>query len=127
MKIALVEDDKWLAELYGDALEDGKHTVNIFTEAGQLMARLEEDRFDLLLLDMFLPDHNGLAILHELRSYGDTKDLPAIIISSVSEDEFSLPKKRWQDYGIKKYLYKPSIKPADIVTAVWNIDKEQVK
>ncbi len=119
-QVLLVEDDSWLADLYKDVLESDKN-CEVFTAqtAGEALQLLDSHKkIDLILLDMFLPDHNGIEFLHEVASYSDINTLPIIILSSIYQHEFSMSDERWRHYGVVKYLYKPQTKPQDLLTSV---------
>lgn len=118
-KILLVEDDVWLSELYGKALErmDGVDVLYA-NSAGSALKALDKESADLLILDIFLDGHNGIELIHELASYSDTRQTPVIILSAVSENDFGMANNRWEQYGVVKYLYKPSTKPSDLINEV---------
>ena len=119
-KILLVEDDTWLSDLYKDVLSaDPSTTVLVAPSAGDALSTLDSHAdIDLILLDMFLPDHNGIEFLHEMASYSDINHLPVIVLSSVYQHDFATSDERWRHYGVVKYLYKPQTKPADLLAAV---------
>lgn len=118
-RILLVEDDKWLAQMYLDALEDNQgFVVDIAGSADRVFELLEEYDYELILLDLFLPVHSGVALLHELASYEDTLIVPVMILSSVSPSEAAIEGSRWQQYGVVDYLYKPQVKPQQLKSRV---------
>lgn len=119
-KILLVEDDLWLAELYQGALQSAGYEVLHSESAGGGLQLLDAhtDSVGLIVLDMFLPDHNGLEFLHEIASYSDCNTIPVLLLSSVSRADFSMPDERWRQYGVRQHLYKPTTKPQDLVVAV---------
>lgn len=119
ISILMVEDDVWLRELYGQALERLKDvSVKYAKSAGAALKILDSQSVDLIILDIFLDSHSGVELLHELASYNDTRLTPVIILSAVSESDFGMSHERWSQYGVVKYLYKPNIKPKDLVKAV---------
>jgi response regulator of citrate/malate metabolism len=120
VKLLLVEDDAWLAELYQTVLSSSK-TCEVLhaTTADAALDLLDQNSdVDLIILDMFLPEHNGIEFLHELASYTDTNTVPVIVLSSVYEHDFKMTEERWKHYGVVKYLYKPETKPKDLVAEV---------
>ena len=119
-QILLVEDDLWLAELYQRVLTEAGYQVLHGASAKQGLQLLDAHAgsITLIILDMFLPDHNGVEFLHEVASYNDCNSIPVMLLSSVSASDFSMSTERWRQYGVQQYLYKPSTKPQDIVVAV---------
>ena len=118
--LLLVEDDVWLAELYRDIfeLEPGCRVLMAGSATAALEVLDENSNIDLIVLDMFLPEHNGVEFLHEMTSYNDINTIPVIILSSVYQHEFGMSKERWRHYGVVEHLYKPETKPKDLVIAV---------
>lgn len=120
VKILLVEDDAWLAELYQTVLElDTNCKVLIAGTAAAALDTLDENPDTaLIVLDMFLPEHNGIEFLHEIASYEDINSIPVIVLSSVYQHDFGMTDERWKHYGVVKYLYKPRTKPDDLLTEI---------
>lgn len=117
-RILLVEDDAWLSELYGDILTRHGCTVHRAETANAALDILNKEAIDILILDMFLPHHNGVELLHEIASYTDTNTVPVIVLSSVYQHDFKMSEERWRHYGVVQYLYKPATKPQRLVAEV---------
>lgn len=115
-RVLLVEDDVWLKEMYQTALG----SVDLITaeSAEAALELLNEQSFNLILLDMFLPEHNGVEFIHELASYEDTADVPIIILSAVAPQDFQINKEQMRHYNIVEYLYKPEVKPHEVAERV---------
>lgn len=117
--LLLIEDDPWLAELYSDVLSELSDShVHHASTAKKAFELLNQHAIDIIILDMFLPDHNGVEFLHEVASYDDSQKIPIIILSAVNEHDFGMSDERWRQYGVVQYLYKPTTKPAQLATAV---------
>lgn len=118
--ILLVEDDAWLKELYENALSDDPSiTVLTAENAETALKKIDEYKnISLIILDIFLPDHSGIELLHELGSYNDTAKIPIIILSSIAQSDFAMNQERWRHYGVVSHLYKPSTKPHQLLTEV---------
>ena len=85
LKILLVEDDKDLLELMEKKLEKSNFKP-IPTETGQqALDYLKSDKPDLILLDILLPDIDGITILNEIANNQRIKDIPVIVLSNLSE------------------------------------------
>lgn len=113
--ILLVEDDVWLRDLYSLGLKRvAGSTVHTAASAPEALEVLDEHTIDLLILDMFLGEFNGIEFLHELKTYTDTLHIPVIILSAVHAHDFAMSEQRWREYNVVKYLYKPDTKPEDL-------------
>lgn len=102
MRILLVEDDVRLAETLAEALSDQRYVVDVVTdgETGWHQAKLLD--YDLLLLDVMLPELDGISLCHRLRSHGYT--LPILMLTAcdtVSDEVTGL------DVGADDYVIKP--------------------
>lgn len=102
--IYVVEDDRNIREIETIALQNSGYAVEAFELAKPFYRRLDERTPDLVLLDVMLPDEDGLDILKKLRSRGDTKKLPILMVTAKSTE---LDKVRGLDMGADDYLAKP--------------------
>lgn len=82
-KILIVEDEFSISNFMKTVLEGDGYTVEVATCAAQGRAALEKMEFSAMLLDLGLPDADGLELLRELRQrYG----LPVIVVSARTEE-----------------------------------------
>jgi len=84
-KILLVEDDKDLSLLVNKKLTDEGFDVAKAETGQEALDFLAKEKPDLVLLDILLPDIDGLTILHEIANSDATKDLPVIILSNLAD------------------------------------------
>ena len=102
MRILLVEDDRMLAEALLLALRDGGHAVDWVSSGQAARSTLPHSEHEVLLLDLGLPDDDGIQLLHDLRTEGYT--LPILILSARDALEERL---RGLDAGAVDYLIMP--------------------
>ncbi|MCI8455219.1 MAG: response regulator transcription factor [Lachnospiraceae bacterium] len=102
--IYTVEDDRNILEIEVFALKNSGHQVEGFVCARDFYERLEIKKPDLVLLDLMLPDEDGLKILEKLRRLPETKRLPVIMVTAKSTE---LDKVKGLDLGADDYLTKP--------------------
>lgn len=102
--IYVVEDDKSIQEIETFALSNVGYRVEGFGCAGDFFAALERELPDLVLLDIMLPDEDGLAIVKKLRSRRDTVLVPVIMITAKTTE---LDKVKGLDIGADDYMTKP--------------------
>lgn len=119
MNVLLVEDDAWLGDMYADVLQRTEgFTVHRAHSAAGALGVLDESQIDVIVLDIFLGEHTGVELLHEIVSYEDINTLPIVILSAVHEHDFAMTDERWQHYGVVKYLYKPQTTPSKLVATL---------
>jgi DNA-binding response OmpR family regulator len=106
--VLLVEPDRLVARTYMEALQTAGHTVQVCATAQSAVFCADEQRPDLLILEIQLVGHSGIELLYELRSYPDWQDLPVVIVTNVPAGEFQ---GSWQllknELGVQSYHYKP--------------------
>ncbi|RQO61148.1 DNA-binding response regulator [Paucibacter sp. KBW04] len=104
MKICLVEDDLVLGRSLQSLLQDGGHEVVWVRRVSDARYWTEEQSFDAVLLDLGLPDGNGLDLLRQLRTA--QKQLPILVITARDSIEDRL---HGLDSGADDYLIKPFV------------------
>ena len=77
-KIYIVEDDKNIAEIEQFALKNAGYSVEIFKNAKDFEEKIKAEYPDLVILDVMLPDRDGLSILRDLRTGAGTAKIPII-------------------------------------------------
>ena len=124
--ILLVEDDAALADVYKIAIRDLKNVdLEVASLGKKAMERIKgiEDgtieKLDLVLLDLSLPDMNGIDILKEIRSNDKTKDIPVFVLSNYEINQIP----ELEQIKPDKFIQKTSINPTQFVEII----KEQLK
>ena len=102
MKILVVEDDADLREIIVRSLEQERYVVSQASTYRFALQKIEDYDYDCILLDIMLPDGNGLDLLDELQSLG--KRVSVIILSAKDSIE---DKVKGLDLGADDYLPKP--------------------
>ena len=102
--IYIVEDDRNIQEIELFALKNSGYHAAGFETAKALFAALEEKLPELILLDIMLPDEDGLSVLRRLRSRADTQRIPVILVTAKATE---LDKVKGLDAGADDYIAKP--------------------
>jgi DNA-binding response OmpR family regulator len=106
-ELLLIEPDAVLARAYTIALQQDGHHVHWRTEAQSAVDILDTNNVDLVILELQLAAHNGVELIHELRSYPDWDNIPVLLHTMVPQDQAVLGEQFWPQLGIAGYLYKP--------------------
>lgn len=99
--IYLVEDDKSIRNLVEYALREKGYEVCGFSDGLNVVEKVKNENVDLLILDIMLPEKDGLSILKEIREFSN---LPIIMLTART-DEFD--KVTGLDLGADDYITKP--------------------
>lgn len=102
--IYCVEDDKSIREIEMYTLQSTGFETKGFEDGHSFFEELKEEKPDLILLDVMLPDEDGISILTKLKKNPDTNDIPVIIASAKGEE---YDKIKGLDTGADDYLAKP--------------------
>lgn len=81
-QIHVVEDDKDIRQVIEFILEEEGYGVKLFPDAASFHASMAESIPDLFLLDVMLPDGNGIDLCREIRTTNKIKDVPIIVMSA---------------------------------------------
>lgn len=113
-RLLLIDDDERLTTMVGDYLR--RHGFAVET-AGSLAAgrdRLAQDSFDALLLDLMLPDGDGLDLTRELRASARTRRMPLLMLTARGEPTDRIV---GLEMGADDYLPKP-FEPRELLARV---------
>ena len=102
--IYIVEDDQNIREIESFALKNSGYTIMDFECAKDFYHQLAEKVPDCILLDIMLPDEDGLEILKKIRSIPDTRKVPIMMITAKTAE---LDKVKGLDLGADDYITKP--------------------
>lgn len=102
--VYIVEDDYAIKELESYALINNDFEVESFEKAKELYSALDEKIPALIILDIMLPDEDGLSILKKLRQIPLYKNVPIIMVTAKTRE---LDTVKGLDMGADDYIAKP--------------------
>ena len=102
--IYIVEDDRNIQEIELFALKNSGYQATGFETAKEFYKALNEKLPELILLDIMLPDEDGLSILKRLRSRADTQKIPVILVTAKTSEIDTV---KGLDGGADDYIAKP--------------------
>ena len=102
--IYLVEDDNSIRELVIYTLQSTGFPAKGFSCAKEFWEAMKEEQPSMALLDIMLPDEDGLTILRKLRDSAQTARLPVIMLTAKGDD---MDKILGLEYGADDYVTKP--------------------
>lgn len=125
MKILLLEDDPLLSKILSKHLSLSYELSSVY-DGDSALEILEEEKFDLLILDSNVPGVTGLELIKELRAYNDTT--PIIMITAYQD---TLHLKKAFTHGCNDYIKKPfELDELDMrianITRTFNIEQNQL-
>lgn len=101
-KIGLAEDDQKIASLIKSGLEEHHYTVTTLPDGLMALYAFQEEKFDLIILDVMMPGMNGIEICRQLRE--SNKEVPILMLTALGSIE---DKVLGLNSGADDYLLKP--------------------
>ncbi|MBI2450865.1 MAG: response regulator [Parcubacteria group bacterium] len=117
MKILIIDDEQPLLKLYSVLLAKEGIEVAFNTEGNLAFQRVKEMKPNLVLLNLMLPKKNGFDVLVEIKKDPETKNIPVIIFSNLSQ---ATDIAKAKDLGAVDYIVKPNVPLAEVITIIKN-------
>ena len=115
-RIMLVEDDPMIAEIYRKKFEVAGFEVACAVNGKEVLKLALEGHFDLILLDMVLPEMSGMDVLRQLKQSGlYDRNLKVFVFSNLSKAEHEAEAKR---NGADGYIGKTDFSPSQLVDEI---------
>lgn len=112
-KILIAEDEKPMARALELKLNNNGFEASAVYDGNQAINALEKDKYDLLLLDLMMPEKDGFAVLEEMKTKNIT--VPVIVSTNLSQEGDI---KRAKDLGAKDYFVKSDTPINEVVEHV---------
>jgi len=116
-KVLVVEDDPFLSDIYNTKLRQTGFDVDLALTGEECLQKLEANKYDLMVLDIVLPQVDGweiLARVKEMRRQGanpNLDDLKIIILSNLGQKEEI---KKGLDLGANGFMIKAHFTPSEV-------------
>ncbi len=119
--ILIIEDDRFIGEMYVRSLKKAGYEVDWMIDGNDGLIAARNKVYDLILLDVMLPERRGSDILEALR--GGTEDLipnsKVIVLTNFEQDEES---RMAMEQHANGYLIKAEITPSKLLTVIKQLD-----
>ena len=121
IKIVFIEDDLPTIDVYEDIFKDAGFDFKAITSGREGLDFLKkikenkEEKPDLILLDLILPDINGIEILRDAKNDDYLKNIPFIVFTNYTDPVLE---KEIRQYGAEEYLLKTNYTPSKLVAII---------
>ena len=122
-KVLIVEDDPFISDIYMVELENQGYEVELAPNGEKAMEKLNKDSFDLMLLDILMPQKDGFAVLKELKDNPNFK-MAVIVLSNLGKKEHI---EKAIELGANDYIIKTQFTPQEVLGKIKEIFLEQNK
>jgi len=103
-RVLLVDDDRQTRLKLSHDLEGGGYVVSQAAGGQAALDMLRAERFDLVLLDILMPEVDGYAVLERMKADDTMRDIPVVVISAIETPD---DVEKCKALGAEDYLIKP--------------------
>lgn len=113
-KILIVEDDSFLVDVYVTKLESKGYETEAARTGEEGLALMKNQDFDLVILDITLPEMDGWQVLTEMRKNEKTKNTKVLIFSNSEIQD----KDKIKELNVEKYLVKVNYTSGEVISEI---------
>jgi DNA-binding response OmpR family regulator len=115
IKIALIEDDMAIVQMYRMKFEHEGYEVETAADGGGGLELISTFKPDVVLLDLMMPNMNGLDMLKQLRSQANGRDAKVIVLTNMGDTETAT---RVYKMAADDYIVKAEMTPKQVTERV---------
>ncbi len=125
-KVLTVDDDIDIRKVVSKLVEKSGYTTIEAKNGVGGMAKVREDKPDLIILDMLMPKESGIRMYHELKTEGSLKNIPVIVLSAIPKKSFLKSQKVLDEFAGQSvpepeaYIEKPE-EPEELIALMKKI------
>jgi len=109
--ILIVEDDTMISAMYQTKLSAEGFEIFVADNGADGLKLAAENKPDLILLDVIMPQMDGFAVLTELKDNVKTKKIPVVLLTNLATDE---DQQKGKELGATDYIVKSSLTPDQV-------------
>jgi len=119
--ILLIEDDLSTIDIYETVLKKANFQVETIKWGEEYLKKIKKmkegkiKKPDLILLDLILPDINGIGVLEEVKKYKETEDIPVFVLTNYADPEMEKREKELKGDG---YFLKTNYTPRKLIELI---------
>lgn len=113
--IMIVEDDSFVMDIYKTKLSQEGFSVVEAINGIEALKKLKDMKPDLMLLDIIMPYVDGLEVLKKIKENKDTKNIPVILLTNLSQKE---EVDKGMELGAMDYLIKSHFTPSEVLEKI---------
>ena len=117
-KILIVDDDALMIRMYQTKFKSDGYSVETAADGEECLSKIGSSKPDLVLLDIMMPEPDGMEVLETLKRQPETSEIPVVMLTNLSgkqDAELAIEK------GAVEYWIKKEAKPSDFGTKIKEI------
>src|SRR3989344_2107708 len=111
MKVLVVDDDEFFRKVYASKLKAEGFEVSTASNGEEALKSVSEEKPDLILLDLIMPQKDGFEVLEDMGKDPDLKKIPVVIFSTLEQKE---DVDRAMELGAADYINKSEVNVDDL-------------
>lgn len=119
-KVLCIEDELFIGELYTRALSKAGYDIEVIGDGAEALKAAQTDAYDIILLDLMIPNITGIEILRSLRDTNQTPHLKAKIIVTTNLEQRE-DVRADIEHQADGYLVKAELTPFELVEFINNV------
>ncbi|MFZ7113194.1 MAG: response regulator [Desulfatiglandales bacterium] len=112
--ILIVDDDEMVLMAIEELLKPEGYRIDAVSRGTEALKKLDDDKYDLVMLDVIMPEMDGFELCRRIREKEGLKEIPVVFLSAKSRDEDRV---QGLDAGANLFLSKP-ISPDKLLAIV---------
>jgi two-component system, chemotaxis family, sensor kinase CheA len=113
--VLVVDDSLTTRMLEQSILESAGYDVDVAASGEEALDRIRSKHYALILVDVEMPGMDGFTFIEHIRSDAKSRDIPAIVVTSLAEPEY---RQRCRDVGAQGYIVKSEFNQAELLTMI---------
>jgi CheY-like chemotaxis protein len=114
-KILVVEDDPFIQRLYTKLFKEEGFVLTLSPDGTGVVEKVKQEQPDIIMMDIMMPNRNGLEALGDLKANDETKNVPVIMLSASEDDSLLF---QAMQAGANRYLVKSRLEPTEVLAIV---------
>jgi len=117
-RVLIVEDDPFIADVYVLKLESEGYSVDTAEDGLKGLAALKRKKFDVVLLDILMPNMDGFKVLEQIKKNPSVSRIPVIILTNLSQKKDI---QKGIELGASDYIIKTKFTPTEVVKTITKV------
>ena len=114
-RILIIEDDSYISDMYKIKLESEGFQVIIASDGQKGVEQLNQQKPDLILLDVVMPKMDGFSVLQNIKEDPEVQDIPVIMLTNLGQKDSV---EKGLKLGAEDYIIKAHFTPLEVVEKV---------
>lgn len=116
--VLIIESDRILADNISQMLEQAGHQTAWNLDPQAAIDSADSKTPDAIIIDLMLAGRSGIEFLYEFRSYPEWQNVPVIVFSDITPEEFDHAGTGFSQLNVAAYHYKPITKLSDLLASI---------